>query len=230
MSASRASKIITVGVLIAVLAVLLPFGVACTKAPRPAADFTASYVSGMRLLEDPIAGTAPLTVKFTDQSAGEITSWRWNFGDGTVIGPGTGAEYQNPEHTYTTTNSGFIVVLTVRGPGGRASEEKTGIVTVFSCSEAANAELNQARQAIRDCLEAAGSSTLDAEEPAWDGSWGKVVVGGHDAASYLGIWSEFKATYYVALNGTITTGTDVSWGCIYWNPYALGMPRWTGTA
>jgi PKD repeat protein len=46
----------------------------------------------------PINGTAPLTVNFVspavDSATNAITSWNWNFGDGTT---GTG---QNPSHTY----------------------------------------------------------------------------------------------------------------------------------
>ena len=42
----------------------------------------------------PVSGPAPLTVKFTDTSAGEWTVWSWDFGDG-----GT-STLQNPSHTY----------------------------------------------------------------------------------------------------------------------------------
>jgi len=227
MSGTPARKVIAFSALIAIIAMLVPFSVACSKTPRPTADFSGSYVSGVRLLVEPIAGTAPLTVKFTDQSTGEITSWRWNFGDGSKPIEGSGEEYQNPEHTYTTVNSsGFIVVLTVKGPGGKSEPTDKTVVTVLSCSEAANSELNQARQAIKDCLTAVGISTLVAEALGWDGSYGKVMAGGRDAADYLGVWRSFKATYNVDQYGTITSGTDVSWGCIWWNPGAAPQARW----
>jgi PKD repeat protein len=226
MSGSPARKIITFSALIAIIAVLVPFSVSCSKPPRPTADFSVSWVSGERLLEDPITGTAPLTVKFTDQSSGEITSWRWNFGDGPSI-EGSGEEYQNPAHTYTTTNSsGFIVVLTVKGPGGKSEPTDKTAVTVLSCSEAANSELNQARKAVEDCVKAAGRNTLDSEVLGWDGSSGKVVVSGEDAAQYLGVWNHFKATYNVGQDGTIMSGTDTSWGCIWWNSSAAPQARW----
>jgi PKD repeat protein len=224
MSGSPVRKIITFGVLITVIAVLVPFSVSCSKPPRPTADFTFSYVSGERLLEDPIAGVAPLTVQFADQSSGEITSWRWNFGDGPAI-EGSGEEYRNPKHTYKTANSsGYIVVLTVKGPGGGKSVDKM-VVTVLSCSEAANVELSEAKLAIQGCLNAAGRTQLDAPAPAWDGSSGMVTAGGVDAADYLRLWDSFKATYSVRQDGEIEEGNDVSWGCVMWTMSVTGM-RW----
>ncbi|MDX1994989.1 MAG: PKD domain-containing protein [bacterium] len=66
---------------------------------------TAAFVAA------PERGTAPLTVQFTNQSTGQITSFLWNFGDGTT------STEQNPVKTYTTVGS-YNVVLTVTGPGG----------------------------------------------------------------------------------------------------------------
>jgi PKD repeat protein len=222
-SGTPARKFFTIAVVIAVIAILVPFSVSCSKPPAPTAAFAVSYVSGeLLILEDFVAGTAPLTIQFTDRSSGEITSWRWNFGDGPAI-EGKDEASRNPVHTYTTTNTGFIVSLTVRGPGGKDQKVEQGIVTVFQCSEAANSELNQARQAIKDCKGTA--NTLDKSGP-WDGSRGKVTSGGRDAADYLGEWKAFKATYDVDGYGAITSGTDVSWGCIKWNSSAVPQARW----
>jgi PKD repeat protein len=221
-----AKKAIDFSMLIAIIAVLVPFSVSCSKPPRPSPDFSVSYVSGERLLEDPITGTAPLTVKFTDQSSGEITSWRWNFGDGPAI-EGSTEEYQNPVHTYTTTNSsGYIVVLTVKGPGGEKYIDKVA-VTVLRCSEGAVVELTQAGAAIQSCLDAAGTQTLGSAVAAWDGGRGVVTAGGLDAADYLGVWKQFKATYEIAQDGSIVSGTDVSWGCVLWSASGLiGRAGW----
>jgi len=233
MSGSPARKVIAFSALIAIIAIMVPFSVSCSKPPKPTAAFTVSYVSGeLLILEEYIAGTAPLTVRFTDQSSGEITSWKWNFGDGVVI-QGSDAEHRNPEHTYWTTNTGFLVVLTVKGPGGEDRRPEQSIVTVFSCSEAANSEFNQAGTAIKNCLSAAGKNALDSAVVGWDGSPGMVTAGGFDAADYLDVWTQedFRATYDIAqVGGRITLGTDVSWGCVCWDPEGMvGRGGWRAT-
>lgn len=62
------------------------------------------------------------TEQFTDRSRGKITSWSWNFGDGTT------SNVKNPTHTYYAPGS-YVVSLTVTGPGGSDSVQQT--VTVF---------------------------------------------------------------------------------------------------
>lgn len=71
----------------------------------------------------PTEGDAPLTVEFTDESTGDVTTWEWDFGDG-----GSSTE-QNPTHVYN--NSGtYTVALTVTGPAGNDTETKTDYITV----------------------------------------------------------------------------------------------------
>lgn len=84
--------------------------------PAPVAAFTGS----------PTSGTEPLTVNFTDESTGSITSWSWNFGDG---GSSTS---QNPSHQYTSSGT-YTVTLTVTGPGGSDDEIKSNYITVNPC-------------------------------------------------------------------------------------------------
>jgi len=50
----------------------------------------------------PEEGNAPLTVQFTDASAGNITAWHWDFGDGNT------STETNPSHTYA--NAGTYTV------------------------------------------------------------------------------------------------------------------------
>jgi PKD repeat protein len=89
--------------------------------PPPVAAFSGS----------PTSGCAPLTVNFTDQSTGDITSWDWNFGDGTAH-----SAAQNPSHQYANPGD-FTVTLAVTGPGGSDSEVKTNYIHVEGAPVAA---------------------------------------------------------------------------------------------
>jgi PGF-pre-PGF domain-containing protein len=67
-----------------------------TAGNGPKASFTAS----------PLEGEAPLTVKFTDTSTGSVTSWLWEFGDGST------STSKNPSHKYSAAGT-YSVKLTV---------------------------------------------------------------------------------------------------------------------
>ncbi|MCF6147445.1 MAG: PQQ-binding-like beta-propeller repeat protein [Candidatus Kuenenia sp.] len=79
----------------------------------PKADFTA----------EPTTGEAPLNVKFTDTSAGEISSWLWDFGDGVTD------TTQNPTHTYNEAGT-FTVSLTVVGTEGSNTKTVDNFISV----------------------------------------------------------------------------------------------------
>jgi PKD repeat protein len=64
-----------------------------------------------------------LSVQFTDQSTGNISSRDWNFGDGSAH-----SSAQNPAHTYNNAGD-YIVTLTVTGSGGSNSKTVTIHVT-----------------------------------------------------------------------------------------------------
>lgn len=75
---------------------------------------------------NPLSGERPLRVAFTDRSAGNPTSWSWDFGDGTR---GTANAQKNPTHTYTKAGS-YSVALKVTGPAGTDSVTKTRAIVV----------------------------------------------------------------------------------------------------
>jgi PKD repeat protein len=78
------------------------------------ADFTADVTSGY----------APLTVRFEDQSSGDVAGWAWEFGDGgTAFRP-------NPQHRYREPGT-YTVTLTVLGLHGVDKETKAGFITVL---------------------------------------------------------------------------------------------------
>ncbi|MDO9577790.1 MAG: PKD domain-containing protein, partial [Candidatus Cloacimonadales bacterium] len=69
-----------------------------TVVPEIIADFSAV----------PLSGSAPLQVQFTDNSAGDLNSWEWDFdNDGTID-----SSEQDPSYMYTSAGT-FTVVLTV---------------------------------------------------------------------------------------------------------------------
>lgn len=84
---------------------------------KPRVDFTASSTSGCY----------PLVVNFNDMTvagSGTITSWLWDFGDGTT------STLQNPSHTYTSARN-FNVTLQVRNSTGCVSTlTKTSLIQI----------------------------------------------------------------------------------------------------
>jgi hypothetical protein len=62
-------------------------------------------------------------VAFHDETAGKVTAWKWDFGDGQ-----SSAE-QNPVHTYAKKGQ-YVVVLDVEGPAGKSRRSKVWDVTL----------------------------------------------------------------------------------------------------
>jgi PKD repeat protein len=62
-------------------------------------------------------------VAFKDLSVGQITSWKWDFGDGET------STEQNPIHIYKEPNH-YVVVLNVEGPAGKSRMAKVWDVVV----------------------------------------------------------------------------------------------------
>jgi len=81
--------------------------------PLPTADFT----------QDVTSGEEPLLVNFTDTSTGSPTSWRWNFGDGSI------SLQQNPPHTYQNPGN-YLVSLTVSNTAGSDTKTNTAYIRV----------------------------------------------------------------------------------------------------
>jgi PKD repeat protein len=85
------------------------------------ADFTAS----------PDSGSKPLEVQFTDLSSGDITSWKWLFGDGEQ------GFTQHPSHIYPDSGH-YDVTLVITGPAGADTIVKTNYITVTEPAPVAN--------------------------------------------------------------------------------------------
>jgi len=90
--------------------------ITATPVTPPVADFNAN----------PLVGTVPLPVTFTDTSTGSPSTWNWIFGD---MGAGNTSTVQNPSHMYTTAGT-YSVNLTVTNAGGSKTLIKTNYITV----------------------------------------------------------------------------------------------------
>jgi hypothetical protein len=70
-----------------------------------------------------VADMSKRLVAFQDQSVGSVTSWHWDFGDG------TSSTEQNPQHTYGKAGN-FVVVLDIEGPAGKSRFSRVWDVTL----------------------------------------------------------------------------------------------------
>jgi PKD repeat protein len=75
-----------------------------------------------RFTQDKYSGKVPLTVKFTDKSQNNPTSYLWNFGDGST------STDKNPSHRYKKIG-GYIVRLKATNSAG--SDSTTSVVAVL---------------------------------------------------------------------------------------------------
>ena len=94
------------------------------RAQNPVASFSANVTSGC----------APLTVRFTDQSSGNPTSWNWELSNGTL------SSVQNPVITFSTPGT-YSVRLVVQNATGIGETERIDYITVTS-SPTANFSAN----------------------------------------------------------------------------------------
>ncbi len=94
--------------------------------PREKIDSFCHIPGGLTVVDfvaTPVSGVAPLEAEFTDLSVGNITSWAWDFGDG------TNSTEQNPVHTYTVAGE-YTVILVVSDGNVSYTEEKTDYIYV----------------------------------------------------------------------------------------------------
>jgi PKD repeat protein len=70
----------------------------------------------------PVAGTAPLTVAFTDLSTGDARAWNWSFGDGAT------STERHPSHSYLSPGV-YDVSLVVSNAAGSSTASRPGLVS-----------------------------------------------------------------------------------------------------
>jgi PKD repeat protein len=62
-------------------------------------------------------------VSFTDESIGKVSSWNWDFGDG------TSSDQQHPVHFFSKPGH-YVVTLTIKGPAGTSRLSKVWDVAI----------------------------------------------------------------------------------------------------
>jgi PKD repeat protein len=75
---------------------------------------------------DPVTGTPPLTVQFSDISSGEPVSWNWTFGDGII------SHEQSPVHTYSGIGIYTITLEITNKTGSQSVMRKSRYITTNS--------------------------------------------------------------------------------------------------
>jgi PKD repeat protein len=86
---------------------------------------TATQTDGANFSGAPASGTVPLTVHFTDLSAGEPVMWGWQFGDGATD------VARNPEHRYSAPGRYAVSLTTLSGAGVSTLTRERYILATF---------------------------------------------------------------------------------------------------
>ncbi len=144
----------------------------------------------------PVSGIKPLTVNFSNQSRGSITSYFWNFGDGQT------SSDQNPIHTYNVVDT-FTVSLTVNGPDGTDTETKEDYIIVSEASPIANFAADTTSGVKPLTVQFSDSSTGAINTWAWDFGDGQTSSEQNSIHTY-----NVVDTFTVSLTVTGPGGTD----------------------
>jgi PKD repeat protein len=155
----------------------------------PTADFAAN----------PVSGLAPLTVAFTDQSSGNPTSWRWDFGDGAT------STTQNPTHTYAAPGT-YTVSLTATNVAGSNTATRTDLVTATP-PPAPTADLSASPTSGGAPLDVAFSDRSSGDPTGWSWDFGDGTTS--TAQNPLHTYSS-PGSYTVSLTVTNAGGSDTA--------------------
>jgi RHS repeat-associated protein/uncharacterized repeat protein (TIGR01451 family) len=155
----------------------------------PLADFSAQ----------PLTGTVPLTVTFTDQSSGQIDSTLWDYGDG--ITSTTSAL----THTHTYTQGGvYTVTLRVSGPAGSDRLTRTNYITA-SQSLTADFSAQPLSGSIPLTVTFTNQSSGQIDGSLWD--YGDGITSTTSALTHTHTYTQ-PGTYTVTLTVNGPSGSD----------------------
>lgn len=189
-------------------------------------DYIRAYASPLaEFVADQTVGNTPLTVQFTSQSTGPITSYLWDFGDGT-----TSTDATPPPKVYTNGGSTTItrtVTLTVSGPGGTNTRTRTAYITVkppapvadFTASPTSGVLVSGVRSVTFTNLTTGGPVT------SWDWDFGDGSA--HSTAQNPTKNYTAAGTYTVTLKATGPGGVDTMVKTAYINVYVSPTANFT---
>ena len=165
-----------ISVLLMIFALIFCFSIAgsASAVSVPVANFTSNVTNG----------SAPLTVQYTDTSAGSPTSWNWNFGDG------QSSTVENPTHTYSEVGN-YNVTLNVTNSAGSSSLTQNNYVSTGSSVITNNNGID---------IYVANSAGVKYNMPN----------GVTTAAQYNGVYPYVPNTYYIAEGGGGTNPIQLS--------------------
>jgi PGF-pre-PGF domain-containing protein len=150
-------------------------------------------VAGASFTGTPTSGVIPLTVTFTDASAGSPTMWNWSFGDGTWFNT-TSAAAKSPTHTFNNAGT-YTVNLTITCSAGTDLMSRAGYITATS-NVVAGSSQNSADG--NDISPASPPPAVQQQPPATTTT--DVNVGGNSAVTQVSVTG-------TGLSGIIVTGT-----------------------
>ncbi|MDD3622079.1 MAG: PKD domain-containing protein [Methanofollis sp.] len=154
--------------------------------PALAANFTA----------DPLNGTAPLSVGFTDLSEGAPTSWLWDFGDGNT------STEQNPTYEYAAPGL-YTVNLTVSDGTTEDSLEKQDYIEVTAPLVVISADFSAMPTTGTTPLEVAFTDLSEGPVTSWLWDFGDGNTSTEQNPTYTYATAD---TYDVSL--TVSDGTE----------------------
>ncbi len=159
--------------------------------PAPVAAFTG----------DPLTGTVPFTVTFTDLSTNTPTEWEWTFQHDTVVENST---LQNPTFEYTVAGSYFVILETTNYIGSDSEIKMAYITANTPQAPVAAFTVDDSTPTVLQTVQFTDQSTNIPTE--WDWTFGDT---GRSSLQNPTHEYQFSGTYTITLTATNATGEDI---------------------
>jgi len=164
------------------------------NSPAPVANF-----SGI-----PTSGTAPLTVRFSDTSTNNPTTWIWSFGDGSTVN----ATVQHPVHTYAAAGT-YTVSLNATNAGGSNTKTVRDYITVTEPVPPPVANFSASPTSGTSPLTVRFSDTSSNNPTAWNWNFGDGSIVNASLRNPIHTYAN-AGTFTVSLNATNAAGSNTS--------------------